>query len=110
VFPSPTTAPPRPRDEQSIHIVVQPSPTDPKKAVIKIPLEDRFISVGELVTHINAGGRKDVHVTVTGATRQGAWLEIRDALERAGVQIFLLQPSSSSRVSGNARGQYGRAA
>jgi hypothetical protein len=57
--------------------------------VAVIELAGRVISVGELTARIDAGGRRDVLVTVTGDTRTGAWEEIRDALTFAGIQISL---------------------
>lgn len=79
--------PTRPRDTKPVEIRVRPSPTDPHVAVIE--LAGRVISVGELTARIDAGGRRDVLVTVTGDTRTGAWEEIRDALTFAGIQISL---------------------
>jgi hypothetical protein len=97
--------PPRRRDQQAVSIIVRPSPTDPMRAVIV--MEGRDVTVGELIARIDAGGRRDVLVTVTGDTVQGAWDEIHDALQFAGIQIFnRLKPGT--HVSSNARGQYGQ--
>ena len=99
--------PPRARDQQPMEILVRPPAGDPKKAVIE--LEGRVISPGDLVARISAGGRRDVRVTVTGDTVQGAWDALRDALAFAGIQV--LRRSSLGvpiNVSGNARGQYGQ--
>ena len=83
----PRKPPPRPRDTKPIEIRVRPSPANPRSAVIE--MEGRIISVGDLIARIDAGGRRDVLVTVTGDTRTGAWDEIRDMLAFAGIQISL---------------------
>ncbi len=103
--PSPLT-PPRPIDDQPVQVVVQPSPADPTKAVIK--LEGRIVSVGDLVSRIDAGGRRDVSVTVTGDTTERAWIEIREALTFLGIHVFQRAPSRLPPHVGNARGQYGQ--
>lgn len=77
---------PRPRDTQPVEILVHPSSTDPTRAVIE--MEGRVVSVSVLIARIDAGKRRDVRVTVRGDTREGGWMEIRDALEFAGIQIL----------------------
>lgn len=95
-------APPRPRDAQPVEILVRPSPSDPKKAVIET--EGKIVSVGDLIARIDAGGRRDVRVKVRGDTIQGAWDEIHDALGSAGLQIFMQQTHTAPAVSTVARG------
>jgi hypothetical protein len=77
--------PTHPHDTRPVEIRVRPSPTDPRAAVIE--LTGRVLSIGDLIARIDAGGRRDVLVTVTGDTRTGAWEEIREALTFAGIQI-----------------------
>ncbi len=95
--PAPAIAPPRPHDTQldtqPIEIRVLPSSTDSMKAVIE--MEGRIVSVGDLIARIDAGKRRDVVATVSGATRHGAWSEIREALKFAGIRIGLRQPLAS---------------
>ena len=95
--PAPVVAPTQPPDTQPVEIRVHPSPTDPTRAVIE--MEGRIVSAGNLIARIGAGKRRDVLVTVRGDTRAGAWSEIRDALEFAGIRIGLRQSSISTRSS-----------
>lgn len=88
--PAGPAAPTRSRDEQAVEIRVKPSPIDPKKAVIE--MEGKIVTAGELIARIDAGGRRDVLVSVRGDTIQGAWDEIHDALVFAGIRIALRQP------------------
>ena len=61
------------------------TPLTDKSTGAVIELAGRILSVSDLIARIDAGGRRDVLVTVTGDTRTGAWEEIREALVFAGI-------------------------
>jgi hypothetical protein len=90
----PGEVPSRPHDEQPIEVRIRPVPADSTKA--EIALEGRIVSLGELIARIRVGGRRDVLVALRGDTRQGAWDEIREALESAGIQIVRKQAAGAS--------------
>lgn len=88
---TPAPAPrPRPPDPSPLEVLVRPSDADPRQTVIEA--EGRALSVGDLIARIDAGGRRDVRVAVRGDTRQGGWVEIREALAFAGIQVLLRLP------------------
>lgn len=85
--PTPAPTPVHRRDEQPVRVLVRPDDADPARAAVE--LDGRVVSVGELVARVDAGGRRDVVVSLRGDTRQGAWEELRSALAFAGVDVML---------------------
>jgi hypothetical protein len=88
--PAATGPAPFPPDTKPVEIRVRPSPTDPRTAIIE--MEGTTISLPDLIARVNAGGRRDVVVTVSGVTREGAWQDIATALRSAGITIIRHDP------------------
>lgn len=85
--PPPPPPPKRTPDLQPLVVLVKPSPMNPAGAVLEA--EGHPLSVGQLIARIDAGGRKDVAITVRGDVVESSWREIRQALEAMGIQILV---------------------
>ena len=123
--PSPSPTPPRPRDDQRLSFVmfqptIVPKPTDDVPKLLRFRLSGsgpggQSYSLEEMIARVKEGGRSDVALGATGGVIHGPWETAKDLVKRAGLEVWLFDtstpasPSSPPAVSGNARGQYGRA-
>jgi hypothetical protein len=63
-------------------------------------------ALDELIDRVKAGGRSDVELRSAGDVIQGSWEAALDLIQHAGLSVWR-DETSASRVSGNARGEYG---
>lgn len=76
-------------------------------------LDGQTYPLATAITRVKLGKRKDVDLLVPGDVRQGDFDASMEEFRRAGIEPHVREPrgvvAESPRVSGNARGQYGRA-
>jgi hypothetical protein len=102
----------RPKDEHRLTFTMM-QPTQPPytlPAVFSLTGDPaRTYSVDELISRVKDGGRVDVTLKIRGDVIQGATDAARTRIKQAGLELWEEKPSSApAKVSGNARGEYGR--
>lgn len=106
--PLPPT-PLRPKDSTRLTFVMtQPLAGEPYNPMtFLLPADGKTYSLGGLITRVKAGGRSDVALKIRGDVRTGSADEALAFIKKAGLEVWE-EGVSLPRVSGDARGHYGR--
>ena len=109
-LPAAPPVPARSRDVQRLTFVLQEPTISGRPMIFRLRDDDpstRTYTLADVIARVTAGGRSDVNLAIRGDVLQGAADAARQLLSGAGLAV---STDGSARVSGNARGAYGRTA
>jgi hypothetical protein len=106
----PPPPPARPKDETRLNFVLSATGLEQRDANWRPPAMKKIFTLDEMIARIKDGGRSDVTLKISGDVREGTLRETLSRLKQVGIDVYKLEATPtappSSRVSGNARGEY----
>lgn len=107
--PPAPTPPPKPKDEKRLSFRLSSKGFELLDADRK-SADGKTYTLDEVIARVKEGGRSDLELAVSGGARQGDVDKAREAFQRADLKVEISEKHATARVSGNARGEYGRRA
>lgn len=106
----PVPAPTKPKDEVRLNVLLSPKGFELRGVDWKPAAAAKILTLEEVVARVKDGGRSDLNLKISGDAIQHDVDAALAAFKQRGIDVLKVDASASApaRVSGNARGQYGR--